>query len=258
MQRFIFGIEWEFYITKYDKQISFMDIEKSGIISQIKELLQNDFNGFFQIKKENGLGQFEITSIIADNYNLLCNNFNNLKAKFSVIFQNCNLKINFLPQPFNNDCGNALQLNINIEKDGVNIFDKIANKESDYLLFAIGGILNRHQKDLLGVISNNNINYDRYSLQLNRNIFRLGKYCSPTRINWGYDNRSCLIRVIGKGQNRRLEYRGANADCNLKNIIEKTIDAMKFGLENKITPIQPCYGNSFDEIYNKIYQNIIS
>lgn len=255
LPKFIFGIEWEFYITKNCQQISFLEIEELGIIKKIEQYLLRDFKGFFQLKKEKGQGQFEIVTKTISDKDLLYHNFNKLKENLPLLIFNFDLEINYLPQPFVSDCGNALQINLTIWDNGCNIFCKFNNEESKFLLFAIGGILARHQKEVVVIAATNN-NYDRYDLALNQHIFKLGKYPSPTRVNWGYNNRSCLLRVVGKDNNRRLEYRGGNADCNLKKLLEKIINSVEFGLNNNIKPIEPCYGNSFDQQYHNLYQNI--
>lgn len=43
--------------------------------------------------------------------------------------------------------------------------------------------------------------------------FVAGSY-APTAISWGYDNRTCALRVVGSGKSLRLEHRLAGADVN--------------------------------------------
>ncbi|MBM3885971.1 MAG: glutamine synthetase [Gemmatimonadetes bacterium] len=37
---------------------------------------------------------------------------------------------------------------------------------------------------------------------------------APANLTWGYDNRTCLVRVIGAGPDRRIEFRLPGADAN--------------------------------------------
>jgi glutamine synthetase len=252
VDKFIFSIEWEFYITKNRQQVSFEKIIQLDIYPKITNHLAKNFKDFFSFKEEKGKGQFEITSAITSDKELLYYNFNKLKQELSLLIVSLNLEINYFPHPFLNDCGNSLQINISLWRDESNIFQKSKDKESAFLLYAVGGILKQHQKEIFFTAATNGSDYTRYNLELNRQIFKIGKYPSPTKLNWGYDNRSCLIRVVGKGGNRRLEYRGGNANCNLKNLSEKVIRSIEFGLHNKTLPIDPCYGNSFDQRYNYI------
>ncbi|MEU9286448.1 glutamine synthetase family protein [Streptomyces sp. NPDC048275] len=53
---------------------------------------------------------------------------------------------------------------------------------------------------------------------------------APTRFTWGYDNRSCAIRVTGHGPGRHLEVRLPGADANPYLALAATLAAIHHGL----------------------------
>ena len=246
-----FGIELEFYITKNHQQFEFEEIKKTGIIEKIKNTLTKKFDNFFYIKKEQGLGQFEITSRKSSNQELITKNINQLKIILIRIAYEFNFEINLEAQPFLEDCGNALQINFSLEKNGKNQFIKNGENESEIMLYSIAGILNQTNQ-LIKIAAPKKNDYLRYDLEINRKLFQNGKYCSPTKINWGYDNRTCLIRVAGKkyDKNRRIEYRLASNNTDIKKLINAIYNAAELGISNETKPPEAFYGNSFDKQYH--------
>lgn len=53
---------------------------------------------------------------------------------------------------------------------------------------------------------------------------------APTRFTWGYDNRSCAVRVTGHGTGRHLEVRLPGADANPYLALAATLAAIHHGL----------------------------
>lgn len=72
-------------------------------------------------------------------------------------------------------------------------------------------------------------------------------FWAPTHSNWGWENRTCAIRVIsGKPKSQRVEYRIAAADGNPHLVMAAAIACGLYGIENKI-PLQPMVnGNAYD------------
>jgi glutamine synthetase len=68
---------------------------------------------------------------------------------------------------------------------------------------------------------------------------------APTAVVWGSDNRTCGLRVIGKGPSRRIENRVPGADVNPYLALAAAIAAGLFGIDHEL-PLEPAYqGNAY-------------
>ncbi|MCZ0998016.1 glutamine synthetase [Streptomyces mirabilis] len=56
---------------------------------------------------------------------------------------------------------------------------------------------------------------------------------APTRFTWGYDNRSCAIRVTGHGAGRHLEVRLPGSDANPYLALAAALAAIHHGLTSE-------------------------
>ena len=92
----------------------------------------------------------------------------------------------------------------------------------------------------------------RFDLKRNKELFKKGKYTAPVNLSWGYDNRTCAIRIIGKNQNRRLEFRIPDSNCDIKKATTKFLEMVYKGINSNTKPTPPIYGNAFDNQYNHI------
>jgi glutamine synthetase len=73
-------------------------------------------------------------------------------------------------------------------------------------------------------------------------------YWAPTSATWGYENRTCALRVIGGSEkSQRVEYRIAAADINPYIAMAAAIGSGLWGIEHKIEPDAPCTGNAYDQ-----------
>ena len=211
------GIESEFYAN-------------DQIIEELKQ---------FNIKKEQGENQFEIIFFTKNNLKKLIDQFGEFKktallkgANFDGVFNQ-------------DDCFSALQINITIvDKHFNNIFDSNQN----ILHNAIAGILEL-SKELMPIYCPIYQDKKRFDLNLNRQLFRRGKYVAPTILNWGFDNRTCAIRVVKRDNKKTLEFRLPCANCDLESTLYACLFSLIFGIKNNLNPPEPTYGNSFDEQY---------
>jgi glutamine synthetase len=72
-------------------------------------------------------------------------------------------------------------------------------------------------------------------------------YWAPTAATWGYENRTCALRVIGGSEkSQRVEYRIAAADINPYIALAAAIGSGLWGIENRIEPSAPMVGNAYD------------
>jgi len=84
----------------------------------------------------------------------------------------------------------------------------------------------------------------------NVNSFRRMRpsFSAPINLQWGYDNRSCGLRVpISDGQNRRVENRIPGADANPYLAIAASLVCGYVGLVREIEPTAMVAGNAYRE-----------
>lgn len=69
---------------------------------------------------------------------------------------------------------------------------------------------------------------------------------APTGIAWGVDNRTCALRVVGKGSSLRVENRVPGGDVNPYLAISAIIAGGLHGIENELPLSAPLTGNAYD------------
>jgi glutamine synthetase len=68
---------------------------------------------------------------------------------------------------------------------------------------------------------------------------------APTAIAWGEDNRTCALRVVGKGQSLRMENRVPGGDVNPYLAVAALIAAGLHGIDREL-PLEPAFtGNAY-------------
>ena len=71
-------------------------------------------------------------------------------------------------------------------------------------------------------------------------------FWAPTAAYWGYENRTCALRVIGgSAKSQRVEYRIAAADINPYLALAAAIGSGLWGMERRIEPDAPVEGNAY-------------
>ncbi|MFJ4676940.1 glutamine synthetase [Kitasatospora sp. NPDC088783] len=68
---------------------------------------------------------------------------------------------------------------------------------------------------------------------------------APTRTTWGWDNRSCAVRVVGHGSSRRLEVRVPGADANPYLAVAAALAGVRHGISGGLEPPEPARGDSY-------------
>ena len=73
-------------------------------------------------------------------------------------------------------------------------------------------------------------------------------FWAPTAATWGYENRTCALRVIGGSEkSQRVEYRIAAADINPYIAMAAAIGSGLWGVENRIEPAPAMVGNACEQ-----------
>ncbi|MBW3098400.1 glutamine synthetase family protein [Pseudohoeflea coraliihabitans] len=144
------------------------------------------------------------------------------------------LKATFMAKPFLEWPGNGMHVHVSVlDSNGENIF---AGSEGDQRLqHAAAGLLSTLKDTLLLYIPSFN-GYRR---------LQAGSY-APTRIAWGRNNRSVVVRVPASDDRaRRLEHRMSGADSNPYFVLAGVLGGILEGLETGTMPPPPVEGNAY-------------
>ncbi|WP_405610847.1 glutamine synthetase family protein [Streptomyces sp. NBC_00076] len=74
--------------------------------------------------------------------------------------------------------------------------------------------------------------------------FQPGSF-APTAVAWGYDNRTCALRVVGHGRSLRFENRLPGGDVNPHLAVAGLVAAGLYGIEHKLELPEVCTGNAY-------------
>lgn len=81
--------------------------------------------------------------------------------------------------------------------------------------------------------------------------FQPGSF-APTAVAWGYDNRTCALRVVGHGGSLRFENRVPGGDVNPHLAVAGMVAAGLYGIEQKLELPEPCPGNAYTAEYEHV------
>jgi glutamine synthetase len=74
--------------------------------------------------------------------------------------------------------------------------------------------------------------------------FAAGSF-APTAIAWGLDNRTCAMRVVGRGHSMRVECRAPGGDVNQYLAVAALIAGGLHGIDQGMELPEPCAGNAY-------------
>ncbi len=237
------GLELEFYLTAQDGSQIFDAAIIDKFIADLSKKFPSNFL-IYQIEKEQGNGQIEIKTSFDSDLMKVCYEIEQIKLAAKKLAFTKQLKVTFAAQPFNDDCGSALQFNISLhDQSGENIF----NFDEKTLHKSVGGLLQKSD-EMMVFLAPEPQDYTRFSKELNYNLFKKGKYSAPINLSFGADNRTCAIR-IPTAKEKRLEYRIAASNADAFLCCAALLAAILFGLQNELEPLKQIHGNAFDEQY---------
>jgi glutamine synthetase len=233
----ILGAELEFYLSG--------EIP-TDIIEIITHYCKKVYLPIFDVKKEEGRGQYEVSLLptgsaigLADDIILLKNTIAKMAAEY-------NLTADFSAKPFADDYGNALHIHISVlDGDGINMLQKEGDAESEIMLYAIGGLLAK-MLESMQYFAPYPACYDRLK----------GGKDAPSTISWGGNNRTVALRLpttTTEPQNRRIEHRVAAADADPYLVIAAILEGGAYGIANKVLPeSEKIYGDAGLEVYGLV------
>jgi glutamine synthetase len=144
----------------------------------------------------------------------------------------------FMAKPMENQPGSAMHLHVSLvdAKKGTNLFGvEDGDGISDMFRHFVGGL-----QKYLGEVTP--------LFAPNVNSFRRMRpdFSAPINLRWGYDNRSCGLRVpISQQSNRRIENRLPGADANPYLAIAAVLVCGYIGIRDKIAPSEMVQGSAY-------------
>jgi len=144
----------------------------------------------------------------------------------------------FMAKPHGKEPGSAMHIHQSIvdRKTRQNIFSNADGTPSQLFFSHIGGL----QKYLPAAMALFAPNVNSY-----RRITRAA--LAPINVQWGYDNRTCGLRVPVSGpENRRVENRVGGADANPYLAIAASLACGYLGMVENLQPTEPIAGSAHD------------
>lgn len=186
---------------------------------------------------ENGPGQYEINLHHVPDALLAADQATMLKRVIKGAARKHGLDATFMAKPYGDCSGNGMHVHFSIlDKDGNNIFAGEDARGSDALRHAIGGLLST-MPEAAAVFAPNFNSYRR---------FMPGSH-APTRVAWGYDNRTAALRVPESDLvATRIEHRVPGADANPYLAIAAMLAGAFHGIQGRINPGPPLTGSVYE------------
>jgi glutamine synthetase len=143
----------------------------------------------------------------------------------------------FMAKPMENQPGSAMHLHASLvdTKKGANLFAAADGDNSELFRHFIGGL--QEYMDEVAPLFAPNVNSFRRMRP---------DFSAPVNLQWGYDNRSCGLRVpISDANNRRVENRLPGADANPYLAIAALLVCGYIGIREKIEPKEMVEGSAY-------------
>ncbi len=219
----VLAMELEFYVAD--------NLNEETILETLNEICKN----CLPAEKERGDKQYEIATKTFDDASEFVTFATNLRETIT-----SHLDADFSAKPHANNYGSALHFHLHLaDENGINIFTR--SEDGTYstpLLHTLGGLLETMPNNLKTFSPNDTERFVKHGQN------------SPTHICWGPNNRSCALRLPDKPlDNKHIEHRVSSADADIAKCIEALLEGTVLGLQNKLNPGEPIYGNAWDAQY---------
>ena len=149
-----------------------------------------------------------------------------------------NMYATFMAKPMQGQPGSAMHIHQSVvDADGRNIFSNADGSPADAFLHFIGGL----QTYLPAAMP--------FFAPYVNSYRRLSRFTSaPINLSWGYDNRTCGLRVPHSGpEARRVENRLAGVDVNPYLAIAASLACGYLGMQQRIQPSAPLTGSAYEQ-----------
>jgi glutamine synthetase len=210
--------------------------DPGGIVRRMTEGMAELGLEVFAVNHEFMNSQYEINLRHADALTAADRAFL-LKTSVKDIAAQNGLLATFMGKPFNDQGGSGTHLHLSLTRDGRNAFDgpgQDAGVSPELRRFAAGVL--SHATALMAFLNPTINAYRRIQPDS----------LAPTHANWGWDNRSTLIRVPPeRGGATRLEVRVGDGAANPYLAIAATLAAGHDGLNRELEPPEPVAGDAY-------------
>ena len=259
--------ELEFYILDSNKQQLQYNLKESkkikNIISKLekhdetidkknkKDILDdNDLIRIESFEEEDGFNQFEVQFIPTNNPVELAENINNFKKVIQSICDN-KYYVEFRAKPFEKEPTSSMHYHISVYYQEANLFAKDNPRDDDEyyylpLYWCIAGLLELMPKFMKYFAPTENCR-ERYWLP--KRDERYIHY--PTKICWGFNNRTCAIRIPRKPSedplNCRIEHRVSSSMADPYLSLFAIFCGMQYGVAQELECPEPIYGRAYED-----------
>ena len=185
-------------------------------------------------KGECNLGQHEI-AFLYDLAMRTCDNHVVYKTGAKEIAAQLGMALTFMAK-FNEREGNSCHIHLSLrDEKGVPVF---AGRRE-------GGVSQTFERFLAGQLAA----LREFTLLFAPNVnsykrFQPGSF-APTAVKWGYDNRTCALRVVGQGTSLRFENRVPGGDVNPYLAVAGLVAAGLHGVDSGLRLEKPFEGNAY-------------
>jgi glutamine synthetase len=149
----------------------------------------------------------------------------------------------FMAKPYESHAGNGFHIHFSVlDGAGRNIFDDGTPAGSDALRAAVAGCLGAMRDSTLLFAPHMN-SYRRITPGAH----------APTKVCWGYENRTAAIRIPGgKAPARRIEHRVAGGDTNPYLVLAAVLGAALVGIDAGLVPPAPVTGSAYEQKFEQV------
>jgi glutamine synthetase len=145
----------------------------------------------------------------------------------------------FMAKPMEHQPGSAMHIHVSVvdHASGQNLFADADSADSAMFRHFAGG-LQHYLPEAIPLVAPNINSFRRMR----------PNHSAPINVQWGYDNRSCGLRVpISDRHNRRIENRIPGADASPYLAIAATLICGYLGIEEKVEPLPQTSLNAYHE-----------
>lgn len=233
------GVEVEFFIAKLnggkpelaDDGLYFEGRNNAMLLGPITRILENLEAlgiGWSKTHHEVAPSQYEI-NIPANDPLKVADMMTIYKMMAKDVANSMGYVATFMPKPFWGINGSGAHTHFSLWRDGVNLFESKTEKITTECGYAIGGIL-KFARQISVIVAPTVNSYKRL----------VPHHEAPTRIVWGYANRSAMVRVpYYMKKINRIEYRHPDPSMNPYLAFAAMVRASIYGIENKVEPPEP-------------------
>ncbi|GGP40446.1 glutamine synthetase family protein [Streptomyces abikoensis] len=183
------------------------------------------------IKTESAPGQVEVTFPYGDAL-AACDGHTVLKHAVRSIAQRSRMAPTFMAAPATG-LANGLHLHLSLWRSSRSAL-AVNDTLSPLALQAIAGLVDS-LADLAPLYAPTINSYKRFT----------NESFAPTRLAWGFDNRTCAVRIVGQGDGLHLEIRLPGADANPYLALAAAIATITDAIDHDMQPPQPFTDNAY-------------